>query len=298
MTLGQRHDADGQRNPAAHLRPRRPAPDTARSGRAAPVRRSRRRYRTGSRRRHPRIDQRRAAGRGQQRLGLAVDDLELDADLARARGRGTRRRSRPRRQASVAIRRARVTPRLRILSRQMRSASIARSIAASLRRPDAVMPSPSRMMREKASTTRKPSCGRRAPPAAGNYWCRDRARHRSDHRDPSPARGMSLRNRAREIGSADGQRRPSTRRGPDRRASIDVCLRSACARSRAGSRPVARTSSFIKLVLPLGPTALAPLQGRVAAALCPKIGQSVETAPGAARNRLRKQGMRACLFLW
>ncbi len=59
------------------------------------------------------------------------------------------------RQASVAIRRARVTPRLRILSRQMPSASTARSIAASLMRPDAEMPSPSRMMRENASMTRK-----------------------------------------------------------------------------------------------------------------------------------------------
>ena len=61
------------------------------------------------------------------------------------------------RQASVAISRARVTPRLRILSRQIDSASIARSIAASPSRPEAAMPSPRRMMRENASITRKPS---------------------------------------------------------------------------------------------------------------------------------------------
>ena len=79
-----------------------------------------------------RIDQRRAAGRGKPRLGLAIDDLELDADLARARAPGIRCRSSAARQASVAISRARVTPRLRILSRQTRSASTARTIAASL----------------------------------------------------------------------------------------------------------------------------------------------------------------------
>jgi hypothetical protein len=59
------------------------------------------------------------------------------------------------RQASVAISFARVTPRLRILSRQMASASTAREIAASLMRPEVDTPSPSRMMRENASITRK-----------------------------------------------------------------------------------------------------------------------------------------------
>jgi hypothetical protein len=43
------------------------------------------------------------------------------------------------------------------LLRQTRSASTARTIAASLSRPDAVTPSPSLMMRENASMTRKPS---------------------------------------------------------------------------------------------------------------------------------------------
>ena len=59
------------------------------------------------------------------------------------------------RHASVAISRARLTPRLRILSRQMASAATARPTAASLMRPDVETPSPSRMMRENASMTRK-----------------------------------------------------------------------------------------------------------------------------------------------
>ena len=66
------------------------------------------------------------------------------------------------RHASVAIRRARVTPRAAILSRQMRSASRVRSIAASLSRPVCESPSPKRTMREKASTTRNPSAVGRA----------------------------------------------------------------------------------------------------------------------------------------
>ena len=50
------------------------------------------------------------------------------------------------------------------------------------------MPSPSRMMRENASITRKLSRGRRAPPAAGSCWCRDRARHRSGRTHPARRR--------------------------------------------------------------------------------------------------------------
>ena len=65
------------------------------------------------------IDQRRAAGRGKQRLGLAIHDIEFDADLARARSREIRAPFDAERQASVAISRERVTPRLRILSRQI-----------------------------------------------------------------------------------------------------------------------------------------------------------------------------------
>ncbi|MEY9529536.1 hypothetical protein ABIF70_010677 [Bradyrhizobium japonicum] len=61
------------------------------------------------------------------------------------------------RQASVAISRSRLALRRLILSRQMLSAATARSIAASLMQPVAETPSPSRMMREKESTTRKPS---------------------------------------------------------------------------------------------------------------------------------------------
>ena len=61
------------------------------------------------------------------------------------------------RQASVAMSRARMTPRACILSRQICSASTARVMAASLMRRDAAIPSPRRMIRENASTTRKPS---------------------------------------------------------------------------------------------------------------------------------------------
>ena len=43
-----------------------------------------------------RIDQRRAAGRGEPRFGFAIDDLELDADLVAHAVRGNRGRSRPR----------------------------------------------------------------------------------------------------------------------------------------------------------------------------------------------------------
>jgi hypothetical protein len=59
------------------------------------------------------------------------------------------------RQASVAISRRRFALLDSILSRQMLSATMARSIAASLMQPVAEIPSPSRMIREKESTTRK-----------------------------------------------------------------------------------------------------------------------------------------------
>ena len=95
------------------------------------------------------------------RLGLAVDDLELEADAVRAPSREAAPLSAAR-QASVAIRRARVTPRAAILSRQMRRASSVRSIAASLKPAGLDRPSPSRTMREKASMTRKPSAVGRA----------------------------------------------------------------------------------------------------------------------------------------
>jgi len=77
-----------------------------------------------------------------------------------SRSRTCNRNSRPfsaERQASVAISRARATPRARILSRQTFNASSVRAIAASERRPVCDSPSPNRTMREKASTTRKPS---------------------------------------------------------------------------------------------------------------------------------------------
>jgi hypothetical protein len=60
------------------------------------------------------------------------------------------------RHASVAIRRERDTPRRRILSEQILSASSVRPMAASERRPERNTPSPKRIMRENASMTRKP----------------------------------------------------------------------------------------------------------------------------------------------
>ncbi|MEH2476908.1 hypothetical protein V1282_000265 [Nitrobacteraceae bacterium AZCC 2146] len=59
------------------------------------------------------------------------------------------------RQASVAIRRSRCASLDWILSRQTLSAEIAREIAASLITPDVETPSPSRMIRENESITRK-----------------------------------------------------------------------------------------------------------------------------------------------
>ena len=66
------------------------------------------------------------------------------------------------RQASVAMVRARVTPRAAILSRHTFNASIVRAIAASLKRPVSDSPSPRRTMRENASMTRNPSAVGRA----------------------------------------------------------------------------------------------------------------------------------------
>jgi hypothetical protein len=60
------------------------------------------------------------------------------------------------RQASVAISRERVTARRLIFSAQTFNASMVRFIADSESRPELSTLSPSRMMREKASMTRKP----------------------------------------------------------------------------------------------------------------------------------------------
>ncbi len=104
---------------------------SASSGRAERARRSRRRCRTGSR---PRPPDRPAACSRWRRAAPRSRDRRSRA-RCRPRCGCARRKSRPlpaERQASVAIRRERVTPRLRILARQTRSASTARRIAASL----------------------------------------------------------------------------------------------------------------------------------------------------------------------
>ncbi len=76
----------------------------------------------------------------------------------------------------------RVTPRLRILSRQTSSASTARSIAASLRRPelDNALAQPDDAGEGVDDAEAVLPAGAR--PAGGNCWCRDRARHRSARR--------------------------------------------------------------------------------------------------------------------
>ena len=158
VALGQRHHAMRQRDPAADLRRRRTLPCALRAIEANE-------FGGATDEEHDavclRIEQRRATGGGERRFGLAVDDLQRQTDFWRRRARNSLAVLGAR-QASVAIRRARVTPRFFILLRQIARAAMARSIAASLKRPELVTPSPSRMMREKASTTRKPSPAGRA----------------------------------------------------------------------------------------------------------------------------------------
>jgi len=162
-------------------------------------------------------------GRRERGLGFTVDDLELEAHLAGECGRGIRRRFSAARHASVAISRARVTLRLRILSRQIASAETARAIAASLMRPEVDTPSPRRMMRENASTTRKLVAGR-----AGNQ-------------EPAIV-GAEIK---RRIGDRCLARR---RHADSRKGSVDPSGSAVCgARSWAGSRaagcPAPRPSS-------------------------------------------------------
>ncbi|EQB18219.1 hypothetical protein RLDS_02950 [Sphingobium lactosutens DS20] len=95
------------------------------------------------------------------RLGLQSRPSPVKANETPKRAAApTRKHSDPldaRRHASVATDRASVTWRRRSLSAQTERAAMARSIAASLIRPDDANPSPSRTMREKASTTMNPS---------------------------------------------------------------------------------------------------------------------------------------------
>ena len=78
--------------------------------------------------------------------------------------------------------------------------------------------------------------GRRAPPAAGSCWCRDRARHRSGRTHPArPARRRRLDGLGADADTATA--------GP---AGALV----SGSRSGAGSRPVARASSSIENLSP------------------------------------------------
>ena len=95
VALGERHHAERQRHPGPDRRQRRAAPAWRRAfetnqlgGAAADVEQD---HGVGLR-----IDQRGTAGRRQSRLGLAIDDLELEPDLLGDACDGTRRRSRRR----------------------------------------------------------------------------------------------------------------------------------------------------------------------------------------------------------
>ena len=125
--FGNRHDAERNRHPSLDCgaRPAHPvaldphqfggaAADVEQDG-AAPLG----------------IEQRRAADHGQRRFRLAVDHLELDAGLGSDAFAESSAFSAAR-QASVAISRSRPAFRSLILSLQIDSAAIARSIAASL----------------------------------------------------------------------------------------------------------------------------------------------------------------------
>ena len=80
VTLGQRHDAHRQRNPGFDLRMRRTVLDRRHAAEPHQFRRAAADVEQDHALRR-RIDQRRAAGRRKPRLGLAIDDLKLDADL-------------------------------------------------------------------------------------------------------------------------------------------------------------------------------------------------------------------------
>ena len=135
---------------------------------------------------------------------------------ARARDRGNSRPFAAERQASVAISRARVTPRLRILlaaDAQRLDRAHDRGLAQPARAGDALaQPDDARERVDDAEAV----AGRRAPPAAGNCWCRDRARHRSGRTRPGPP-APSWR------GCRYGDRRPRRgRRGTRSRSGVEA----------------------------------------------------------------------------
>ena len=162
--LGQRDDADRQRGPGGDAALHLAAAPTASAATGACARDEVEPDQLGGAAadvEHQReiageVDQRGAARDRELGLRLAVDDLDVEAGLARARAPGTaarwRRAGRPRWRSG----RTRTTRCRRILAAHTCSASMVRSMAASDRRPLAVTPSPRRMMRENASMTLKP----------------------------------------------------------------------------------------------------------------------------------------------
>ena len=132
------------------------------------------------------LDEGRAAGYGEARLRLARQDFDVQAKLASSREPGTRpvfrnaagfRGHQPMTPHVVALELAAQTPKRRwCVDRGLGQAA------------GAPMPSPRRMMRENASTTRKPRREGRAS-KSGNYWCPDPGRHKQRrgcaNRDPA-----------------------------------------------------------------------------------------------------------------
>ena len=162
--LGQRHDADRQRRPGGdavlHLEPlgqraaplpclRRDRSSQISSEEPPPMSNTSAKSQAG-------VDQRGAARDGEPGLGLAVDDLDVEAGLVRARAPGTAAPLSASRQASVAI-----SPSARTrCGRSWRRTPAAPRWCARWPAPTggrlADTPSPRRMMRENASMTWKP----------------------------------------------------------------------------------------------------------------------------------------------
>ena len=230
-----------------------------------------------------RLDQRAAAGDGQPRLGLAVDDFEVEPGLGRD----------PREEFGAVAARGR--PRWRSAGRGARR--VAQLAGADLERLDRAVhrrlgqpaarrrPSPRRTIREKASTTRNAAAGRDARSAAGNCWCRGRARQTPADRDCGAAAaapawraaGPEAR-RAPALGAAAvphrrGEARPAPRqrrhgRGRTLCGRGDVCgacARAAVRRRRAthGERPLRKVRRDRRPAAP--PSRSAPLRLRATA---------------------------------
>ena len=161
-TIRQRHDPERQRRPGPDPLPHAGLPL---GGDAPPEPHDFGRAATDVEEQHAFgfvVGQSRASFGREAGFRLAIDDLHVEArslpDAVEKGGAVFGGPGRPRSRSG----RERVTPRAAILSWQTSSAAKVRSIARSPRRPVATRFSPSRTMREKASTIRSPSSPARA----------------------------------------------------------------------------------------------------------------------------------------